>query len=124
MKAKNVLGTVLQPCCLDIKTGFYRDGHCNTDSLDIGKHTVCAIMTKDFLEYTASKGNDLSTPNPLFGFPGLKPGDKWCLCALRWKEAYQDGFAPLVILESSHQETLKIIPIEYLLEKSYSKNTV
>ena len=121
---KNVLGTILKPCCLEIQTGFFRDGYCRTDNSDIGKHTVCAIMTQEFLEYTASKGNDLLTPNPLFGFPGLTPGDKWCLCALRWKEACEAGVAPLVDLEACHEDTLKVVSLDALLEKSYSEKTM
>ncbi|WP_044247271.1 DUF2237 family protein [Francisella hispaniensis] len=117
---KNVLGTALKSCCLDPKTGFYRDGFCRTDNYDYGRHVVCAIMTQEFLDYTASKGNDLSTPNPFFDFPGLKPGDKWCLCALRWLEAYQNGVAPEVVLESTHQSALDVIKKEYLFEKAYS----
>lgn len=83
--AKNVLGTALQLCCKDPLTGFYRDGFCNTGPYDYGSHIVAAVLTKDFLDFTKSKGNDLSTPRPEYGFPGLKPGDHWCLCALRWK---------------------------------------
>ncbi|WP_150468343.1 DUF2237 family protein [Francisella sp. SYW-9] len=116
---KNVLGTDLKPCCLAPITGFYRDGFCRTDKHDTARHVVCAIMTKEFLEYTASRGNDLSTPNLLFDFPGLKPGDKWCLCALRWLEAYENNCAPEVILEATHESALEIIKKEYLLEKAY-----
>ncbi|WP_265658457.1 DUF2237 family protein [Francisella philomiragia] len=117
---KNVLDGMLKPCCLEPKTGFYRDGFCRTDNHDHGLHVVCAIMTKEFLEYTASRGNDLSTPNLLFDFPGLKAGDKWCLCALRWLEAYQNGVAPEVVLESTNEKTLQVVKKEYLLEKAYS----
>ncbi|MED7788233.1 DUF2237 domain-containing protein [Francisella sp. 19X1-34] len=116
---KNVLGTDLKPCCLAPITGFYRDGFCRTDQHDTARHVVCGIMSKEFLEYTASQGNDLSTPNLLFDFPGLKPGDKWCLCALRWLEAYKDGCAPEVVLESTHELALEVIKKEYLLEKAY-----
>ena len=121
---KNVLGTDLKPCCLDPKTGFYRDGFCHTDKNDQARHVVCAIMTKEFLEYTASRGNDLSTPNLLFDFPGLKPGDKWCLCALRWLEAYENNCASEVVLESTHESALELIKKEYLLEKAYSNVNV
>ncbi|QIW10362.1 DUF2237 domain-containing protein [Francisella sp. LA112445] len=121
---KNVLGTDLRPCCLSPITGFYRDGFCRTDEYDPARHVVCAIMTKEFLEYTASRGNDLSTPNLLFDFPGLKPGDKWCLCALRWLEAYQNNCAPEVVLESTHESALEIIKREYLLEKAHSNVNV
>ena len=93
---KNVLGTGLQPCCTDPVTGFYRDGFCNTGSDDLGLHIVCIKATQKFLEFSMSRGNDLSTPHEEWGFPGLKPGDQWCLCALRWKEAYDAGFAPAV----------------------------
>ncbi len=117
---KNVLGGILKLCCLEPKTGFYRDGFCRTDNHDHGLHVVCAIMTKEFLEYTASRGNDLPTPNLLFDFPGLKPGDKWCLCALRWLEAYQNGVAPEVVLESTNEKTLQVVKKEYLLEKAHS----
>ncbi|MBK2295663.1 DUF2237 family protein [Francisella philomiragia] len=117
---KNVLGGILKSCCLEPKTGFYRDGFCRTDNHDHGLHVVCAIMTKEFLEYTASRGNDLSTPNLLFDFPGLKPGDKWCLCALRWLEAYQNGVAPEVVLESTNEKALQVVKKEYLLERAHS----
>ena len=121
---KNVLGTNLKPCCLNPKTGFYRDGFCHTDEPDQARHVVCAIMTKEFLEYTASRGNDLSTPNLAFDFPGLKPRDKWCLCALRWLEAYENNCAPEVVLESTHDSALELIKKEYLLEKAYSSVSV
>ncbi|WP_395167643.1 DUF2237 family protein [Francisella salimarina] len=117
---KNVLGGILKSCCLEPKTGFYRDGFCRTDNHDHGLHVVCAIMTEEFLEYTASRGNDLSTPNLLFDFPGLKAGDKWCLCALRWLEAYQNGVAPEVVLESTNEKALQVVKKEYLLEKAHS----
>ncbi|MBK2025767.1 DUF2237 family protein [Francisella philomiragia] len=117
---KNALGGILKPGCLEPKTGFYRDGFCRTDNHDHGLHVVCAIMTKEFLEYTASRGNDLSTPNLLFDFPGLKAGDKWCLCALRWLEAYQNGVAPEVVLESTNEKTLQVVKKEYLLDKAHS----
>ena len=93
-KAKNILGTELQSCCTDPITGFFRDGYCNTNQMDKGMHVVCAIVTDAFLDFTKSRGNDLSTPRPEFQFPGLKSGDRWCLCALRWKEAYEEGVAP------------------------------
>lgn len=121
---KNILGASLQACCHEPKTGFYRDGFCRTDKHDFGKHVVCAIVSKEFLDFTASRGNDLSSPNPAFGFPGLKPGDKWCLCALRWLEAYELGVAPDVVLESIHESALEVIAKEYLLEKAYTKTNV
>jgi len=116
---KNVLGSPLVACCFEPLTGYYRDGFCNTDASDYGTHTVCAIMTKAFLDYTATKGNDLSTPKPVYNFPGLKPGDKWCLCALRWFEAYKANVAPKLILEACHQKTLEFVPLEILKEYKY-----
>lgn len=112
--ALNVFGEPLAPCGLDPLTGFYRDGCCNTGYEDVGIHTVCAKMTKEFLAFSKRRGNDLSTPMPEFGFPGLKPGDRWCLCAGRWKEALDAGMAPPVILQSTHEETLAIVPLEVL----------
>lgn len=111
---ENVLGTELQSCCTDPMTGFYRTGKCETDWQDRGAHVVCSEMTEAFLTYTKAKGNDLSTPRPEYGFPGLKPGDKWCLCALRWKEAMEAGVAPLVHLESTHVAALKYVSLEDL----------
>ena len=112
--AKNVLDTPLKLCCSDPLTGYERDGFCHTGAHDRGKHTVCAVMTEGFLDYTKSRGNDLSTPLPQYGFPGLKPGDRWCLCALRWLEAERAGFAPLVDLEATHAKTLDYVPLETL----------
>lgn len=123
MSDKNVLGTILKPCCYQPKTGFYRDGFCRTGPEDVGTHVVCAIMTEDFLVYTKAQGNDLSTPIPLYRFPGLKPGDKWCLCASRWKQAYKAGKAPEVDLEATHEKALQIIDFEMLLEHKYSTTT-
>ena len=113
---KNVLGTQLQACCYEPKTGFYRDGFCRTGPEDVGTHVVCAIMTAEFLVYTKEQGNDLSTPMPMYQFPGLQPGDKWCLCASRWKQAYKSGKAPEVVLEATHEKALQIIDFELLLE--------
>ena len=110
-KSINVLGTELKGCSCNPLTGYFRDGFCNTSKEDFGIHTVCIIATKEFLEFSKSVSNDLSTDNPEFNFIGLKPGDKWCLCALRWKEANEAGFAPPVLLESTHYKTLKIIDI-------------
>ena len=118
-KAKNILGTDLEPCCFDPMTGFMRDGFCNTNNMDRGTHVVCAIVTQDFLNYTKNKGNDLGTAHPPH-FPGLKPGDGWCLCALRWKEAYLAGVAPPIKPESTHVRALDYIDIE-ALEKHYYK---
>ncbi|MEM9885400.1 MAG: DUF2237 domain-containing protein [Bacteroidota bacterium] len=112
--AKNVLNEDLQTCCTDPITGFYRDGKCNTGPQDYGTHVVCAEMTDEFLQFTKSKGNDLSTPIPAYSFPGLKAGDKWCLCALRWREALEAGVAPPVVLESTHRKSLQYVSIEDL----------
>lgn len=112
--ARNVLGEELVPCSLDPLTGFFRNGCCETGPEDTGLHTVCAVMTADFLAFSASRGNDLSTPRPEFGFAGLKPGDQWCLCAPRWKEALDAGAAPKLVLASTHEETLAIVPLDVL----------
>ena len=112
--AKNVLGQELVPCSLDPVTGFFRNGCCETGPHDVGLHTVCAVMTAEFLAYSKMVGNDLSTPVPEYGFPGLKPGDRWCLCAPRWKEALDAGAAPQVVLASTHEETLAIVPLGVL----------
>jgi uncharacterized protein (DUF2237 family) len=104
---KNVLGTRLEPCGFDPLTGFYRDGCCSTGADDHGVHVVCARMTEEFLRFSATAGNDLSTPVPEHGFPGLHPGDRWCLCAARWQEAYDAGVAPPVYLESTHIQALE-----------------
>ncbi len=110
----NVFGEPLEPCNLHPSTGFYRDGHCNTCEQDIGSHTVCVEMTQQFLDYSKSAGNDLSTPMPEYGFPGLKPGDAWCLCAARWLQAYQDDMAPRVYLMRTHQKALDTVPLQIL----------
>lgn len=112
--ARNVLGGELYDCSIDPMTGWMRDGCCNTDAGDVGVHTVCAVMTADFLEFSASVGNDLSTPMPQYGFPGLRPGDRWCLCASRWVEAKEAGRAPQVILEATHATTLEWVSLEEL----------
>lgn len=113
-EAVNVLGERLKPCAFDPMTGFFRDGCCNTGPEDRGRHTVCVRMTQEFLDFSRARGNDLSSPRPEFGFPGLKPGDRWCLCAARWREAWEAGAAPQVVLASTHRATLKIIPLEAL----------
>lgn len=113
-EAVNVLGGPLKPCAFDPRTGFFRDGCCNTGPEDRGRHTICARMTREFLDFSRARGNDLSSPRPEFGFPGLRPGDRWCLCALRWREAWEAGAAPQVILASTHRATLKIVPLETL----------
>ena len=112
--ALNVLGGELLPCSTRPLTGFFRNGCCETGPDDTGLHTVCAVMTAEFLAFSASVGNDLSTPQPAYGFAGLKPGDRWCLCAPRWKEALDAGFAPSVVLEATHEETLAITPLGVL----------
>ena len=110
MDAKlNVLGEPLKPCSTQPLTGFFRDGCCNTSPEDLGRHVVCVRVTADFLEFSKARGNDLSTPMPEFGFPGLKPGDQWCLCAARWQEALEAGKAPRVVLQSTHAAALKIV---------------
>lgn len=111
---ENVLGTALKSCCTDPMTGFYRDGICQTGPQDRGVHVVCARLTEAFLSYTKAQGNDLSTPQPMYNFPGLKPGDQWCLCAARWQEALEDGVAPLVVLESTHKAALQYVSLEDL----------
>ena len=115
MKAKNVLGTELKDCSLDPVTGFYRTGCCDTGMGDIGLHVVCARMTAEFLAFSKTKGNDLSTPQPEFGFVGLKPGDQWCLCASRWQEALQHDVAPPVILSATHEKALELIAFDDLV---------
>ncbi|MBP0020048.1 MAG: DUF2237 domain-containing protein [Cyanobacteria bacterium SBLK] len=112
--AKNVLGTPLESCCTSPMTGFYRDGHCHTGGQDYGSHVVCAQMTPAFLEFTKARGNDLSTPVPAYQFPGLKPGDRWCLCAARWQEAFEIGVAPPVNLSATHIRALEVIALEDL----------
>ncbi len=115
-EATNVLGTPLKACCTDPMTGFYRDGHCRTGAGDFGAHTVCAQMTPAFLNFTKAQGNDLSTPVPAYQFPGLKPGDRWCLCASRWREALDKGVAPPVDLEATHASTLEYVTLDELQE--------
>ena len=113
---RNVFGDPLAPCSRDPLTGFFRDGCCRTGPEDRGKHTVCVRVTEDFLTFSAAQGNDLSTPMPAFQFPGLKPGDRWCLCADRWKEALDAGQAPPVVLEATHEATLEVVDIAVLKE--------
>lgn len=112
--AKNVLGGDLQICCTSPITGFYRDGNCNTGAGDVGAHVICAQVTEEFLTFSKTRGNDLSTPVPAFKFPGLKPGDRWCLCALRWKEALDAGVAPPVILSSTHASAVEYVSLTEL----------
>ena len=112
----NVHGTALESCSVDPMTGFFRDGCCNTNEDDAGSHTVCIETTEVFLKFSRVAGNDLSTPMPKYGFPGLKAGDRWCLCAARWHEAYKAGMAPRVFLKATHEKALDIIPLELLKE--------
>jgi uncharacterized protein (DUF2237 family) len=112
--SRNVFGEALEVCGENPRTGFFRDGCCNTGAQDLGSHTVCVQVTREFLEFSRFRGNDLSTPRPEFGFPGLEPGDRWCLCAERWREAYEAGMAPRVFLRSTHERALEIVPIEQL----------
>ncbi len=112
----NVLGHPLEPCSHDPMTGYFRDGACNTCAQDTGRHTVCAVMTAEFLAYSKYLGNDLSTPRPEFDFPGLKPGDQWCLCASRFLQAVDEGVAPQIQLSSTHQKTLEVVPLNVLAE--------
>lgn len=118
----NVLGEQLKPCSFDPLTGFYRDGCCNTGSDNHGRHTVCCIVTDEFLEFSKQRGNDLSTPRPEFGFPGLNADDRWCLCAERWLEAYLVDRAPRVVLESTHSETLSVVPFRVLKQFAIDMN--
>lgn len=118
-EALNVLGGELAPCSLDPVTGFYRNGCCETGPQDTGLHTVCAVMTAEFLAYSARKGNDLSTPRPEYGFAGLKPGDRWCLCAPRWREALDAGHAPQVVLAATHEASL-----EFATLAEYKKHAI
>lgn len=120
-EVKNVLGGALIACSMSPLTGFYRDGCCKTGADDSGTHTVCAQITNEFLTFTKSKGNDLSTPIPVYNFPGLKEGDYWCLCVLRWKEALKAGKAPKIKLEATHEKTLEYIKIEELKKHAVEK---
>ena len=123
-EAKNVLGGKLETCSTSPMTGYYRDGCCNTGPNDAGAHVVCAQMTEAFLSYTRLRGNDLSTPMPMFDFPGLKPGDRWCLCASRWKEAAEAGLAPPVVLEATHEAALKYVTLETLQQHALKTEAV
>lgn len=114
MGEHNVLGEDLEPCGTDPVTGFYRDGSCTCGPEDIGVHAVCAVMTTEFLEHQRSVGNDLTTPRPEWSFPGLKPGDRWCVVAARWRQAYDEGVAAPVVLASTHERALDVIPLEWL----------
>lgn len=113
--ARNALGGDLLVCGLTPKTGYFRDGHCRTRPDDLGRHVVCARVTDEFLRFSRDRGNDLMTPQPSFDFPGLKPGDRWCLCALRWREALDAGVAPPVFLQASHERVLELVDLDLLL---------
>jgi uncharacterized protein (DUF2237 family) len=116
--SRNVLGGPLEPCSTDPLTGFFRDGHCNTCAEDRGRHTVCAVMTAEFLALSKYLGNDLSTPRPEYRFPGLKPGDNWCLCAARFLQAWEEGAAPQIRLAATHARTLDIVPLDVLMAQA------
>lgn len=118
----NVLGEPLAPCSMSPLTGFFRNGCCDTNADDRGSHTVCAVMTAEFLAFSKASGNDLSTPRPEFGFAGLKPGDRWCLCAARFLEAYEAGMAPRVSLRSTHRKALEVVKMEMLRELALERN--
>lgn len=115
-RGKNVLGEELQPCSTDPMTGWFRNGCCETGQGDMGMHVICCRVTEEFLEFSKSAGNDLSTPVPEFNFPGLKPGDQWCVCAARWKEAYEAGMACGVVLAATHMSTLEFVSLDELKE--------
>ena len=119
---RNVLGGALEPCSLSPRTGFFRDGCCNTSAADVGSHTVCVQVTREFLEFSRFRGNDLSTPRPEFQFPGLKPGDRWCLCAARWQEALHAGRAPHVVLNACHEQALDIVRLDDLKRHAIDLN--
>ena len=118
----NLFDEIIEECCLNPITGFFRNGFCHTDEMDRGLHIVCSLMTDDFLRFSKSRGNDLSTPRPEFNFPGLAEGDSWCVCAERWKEAYESGFAPKVFLKRTHKKAATIIDIEILKEYAVDLN--
>tara|TARA_B100000214_G_C23966830_1_gene628097 strand:- start:323 stop:700 length:378 start_codon:yes stop_codon:yes gene_type:complete len=119
---KNIFGEPLITCSNEPLTGFFRNGCCDTDDTDLGMHTVCVVVSNEFLLFSKAVGNDLSTPMPQFGFDGLKEGDKWCLCALRWKEALVNNVAPKVVLEATNEKTLKVIDIKELIKYSHEKS--
>jgi hypothetical protein len=119
---KNVLGEPLESCCQNPETGFYRDGYCRTGPQDHGDHVICAMMTKEFLEFTKAQGNDLTTPMPQYNFPGLEAGDRWCLCAGRWKEAMEAGKAPPVFLEATEESALEVVDLEKLKRFTVAKS--
>jgi uncharacterized protein (DUF2237 family) len=120
--ARNVLGGPLSTCCTTPLTGYYRDGSCHTGPQDVGTHVVCAQVSREFLEFSVARGNDLVTPVPQFHFPGLNPGDKWCLCALRWKEALDAGVAPPVVLAATHEKALEFVSLANLKRHALDLN--
>ncbi len=120
--SRNVLGTELAECSTQPVTGFFRDGCCNTSPEDRGSHTVCVVMTVDFLRFSKSRGNDLSTPMPEYGFPGLKAGDRWCLCAARWQQAHEANMAPLVVMTATHERALEIVSLADLKRHAIDMN--
>ena len=119
-QALNVLGQALKDCSFDPLTGYFRDGCCKTSSVDTGSHVICARVTQEFLTFSLAQGNDLMTPRPAYQFPGLQPGDQWCLCAMRWKEAFDAGVAPPVVLESTHERALHYVTLEQLQQHAIS----
>jgi hypothetical protein len=122
--ARNVLGGPLDICCLSPRTGFFRTGRCETGREDLGLHLVCAEMTEDFLAFSRDRGNDLSTPVPENGFPGLQPGDRWCLCVTRWKEAWEAGVPPPVLLAATHHSALEFVDLEVLVEHALDRDPI
>lgn len=121
MDAKNVLGGQLLACSYDPVTGYFRDGCCNTDNTDRGNHTICARVTVAFLDFSRRQGNDLTSPMPQYRFAGLKAGDRWCVCAARWREALEIGVAPPVVLEATHERALRVVPLEILMEYAWDR---
>jgi len=119
MDNKNVLGSQLLACSYDPVTGYFRDGCCHTDSSDFGNHTVCTRVTEEFLAFSLQQGNDLASAVPEHRFPGLKPGDRWCVCAARWQEALEEGVAPPVVLEATHERALRVVPLQILMEYAW-----
>jgi uncharacterized protein len=120
-KSRNVFGEPIATCSSDPLTGFYRNGCCDSGPEDYGRHMVCAVMTDEFLTFSKAAGNDLSTPMPMYNFPGLSAGDRWCLCALRWKEAYDAGMAPRVVLEATNEKILEFVTMDQLLEHAWKE---
>lgn len=121
--AKNVLGTPLKPCSMEPLTGFYRNGCCDTGADDLGLHTICVQVTAEFLAFSKEAGNDLSTPNPMYGFPGLRPGNRWCVCVTRWKDAFEAGVIAPIVLEASHMSVLEFVDLEDLKANSVRTTT-